>query len=88
MVKVGLNIKNGSKVFKPQKGDVIIFDGKDWYVTTKDDIFSEYQEKVDNKLVEIEANLREMEEYKGEISSQVAEMSEIIKQFIKLQGEN
>ena len=91
MVKVGLNIKNGSKVFKPKAGDVIIFDGKDWYVTTKDDIFREYQEKVDAKLTEVteqlETERKENEEFKANISSQIVEISENVKKFIKLQGE-
>ena len=88
MVKVGLNIKNGSKIFKPKAGDVVIFDGKDWYVTTKEDIFREYEEKVDSKLAQVDEELKEMEEFKQEISSQMVEMSETIKKFIKLQGDN
>ncbi len=88
MVKVGLNIKNGSKVFKPTPGDVIIYDGKDWYVTTKSDIFREYEEKMDEKLAEIGQKLFEIEEYKRQISAQMVEMSDTIKQFVKLQGEN
>lgn len=88
MVKVGLNIKNGSKVFKPTPGDVVIFDGKDWYVTTKSDIFREYEQKMDGKLAEIEEKLLEIEEYKRQISAQMVEMSDTIRQFVKLEGEN
>ena len=88
MVKIGLNVKNGSKIMKPKQGDVIIYDGKDWYVTTKDDIFREYQSKVDDKLKEINEKLSLMEEYKREISSQMTTMSDAIKNFIQLQGEN
>jgi len=87
MVKVGLTIKNGSKVFKPKKGDMIIFDGKDWYVTTKDDIFAEYQEKVNAKLQEVQRELQELRQYKGEVASQIAKMGTLIKDFIKSQGE-
>lgn len=87
MVKVGLTIKNGSKVFKPKKGDVIIFDGKDWYVTTKDDIFAEYQEKVNAGLQEVQRELQELRRYKGEVASQMAEMGTLIRDFIKSQGE-
>ena len=83
MIKVGLNIKNSSKAIKPTKGDIVIFDGKDWYVTTKEDILKEYREK----LAEINQKLQEMEQFKREISAQIKEMSEIIKKFVKLQGE-
>ena len=87
MFKVGLEIKNGSKALKPKKGDVIIFDGKEWYVTTKDDIFREYQEKMDEKLAEIERELVELRQFKREVSEQIIEMSEIVKGFVKLQGD-
>ena len=98
MVKVGLNIKNGSKVFKPKAGDVVIFDGEDWYITTKDDIFREYQEKMDAELAKVEAKLAEVteklrteleknEQFKREVSSQIIEISENVKKFIKLQGD-
>jgi len=87
MVKVGLNIKNGSKVFKPKPGDVIIFDGKDWYITTKDDIFKEYQDKVNAKLREVDIKLQETENFKTEISEQMVELGETIRKFINLQGD-
>ena len=87
MVKVGLNIKNGLKVMKPKEGDVIIFDGKDWYVTTKDAIFKEYQEKVDAKLEQVQEKLVDMENYKKDISQQMKTVSEAIKKFVNLQGD-
>lgn len=87
MLKVGLEIKNGSKIFKPKKGDVVIFDGKEWYVTTKDDIFKEYQDKVDAKLAEVDIKVAEMEQYKKDTSAQIAEMAAVIKQFVELEGD-
>lgn len=87
MLKVGLEIKNGSKIFKPQKGDVVIFDGKEWYVTTKDDIFKEYQNKVDAKLADVEKELKALRQYKAEVASQIAEMAAVIKQFVELEGD-
>ena len=87
MLKVCLEIKNGSKVLKPKSGDVIIFDGKEWYVTTKEDIFAEYQAKVNAKIQEVEAELSELRQFKSEVSSQMIEMSETIKKFINYQGE-
>lgn len=87
MVKVGLNIKNGSKIMKPKAGDVIVFDGKDWYVTTKDDIFKEYQEKVDGKLAQVDKKLQQIEKYKADISKDIQTMSETIRKFVNIQGD-
>ena len=87
MVKIGLDIKNGSKAFKPKKGDVVIFDGKEWYVTTKEDIFAEYERKVDEKLQEVTDSLRKIENYKQEISEQVIAIGEAVRDFMKLQGD-
>lgn len=87
MVKICLEVKNGSKIFKPKKGDVVIYDGKDWYVTTKEDIFKEYQEKVDAKLNQVEQKLIEIRQFKGEISGQMAELGSLVRDFIKSQGE-
>lgn len=87
MVKVGLNIKNGSKIMKSKEGDVIIFDGKDWYVTTKNDIFKEYQEKVDEKLAQVDKKLQQMENYKADISKDIQTMSETIRKFVNIQGD-
>ena len=86
-MKIGLEIKNGSKVFKPKKDDVIIFDGKDWYVTTKNDIFEEYQNKVDAKLQAVQEALESIAEYKAQVSAQMVELSTIIRNFIRTQGE-
>lgn len=87
MLKVGLEIKNGSRIFKPKKGDVIIFDGKEWYVTTKDDIFKEYQEKVNAELALVESKVEEMENFKKETAATVSELAQVIKQFVKLEGD-
>ena len=87
MVKVGLNIKNGSKVFKPKPGDVIIFDGKDWYVTTKDDIFREYQMKMDAMLTQIGEELKSIREFKVDIANQMTKMGEAVRKFIIFEGD-
>lgn len=87
-MKVALNIKNMKKAIRPSADDVIIYDGKDWYITTKETLFKEYQDKVDTKLAEVNAKVVEMEAYKRETSSQIAELAEVIRQFVQLEGDN
>lgn len=86
-MKIALNIKNMKKAIRPANDDVIIFDGKDWYITTKETLFKEYQDKVDAKIAEVNAKIAEMEAYKGEVSSQITEMAEVIKKFVKMEGD-
>lgn len=86
-MKIALNIKNMRKAMRPANDDVIVYDGKEWYITTKETLFKEYQDKVDARLVAADAKIAEMEAYKGKISSQIAELAEIIRQFVKLEGD-
>lgn len=82
-MKIGLEVKNSSKIFKPSKGDVIVFDGQSWYVTTKEDILKEA-----NKTLELaNRKLEEIDAYRAEISSQMAELGEIVRRFVQSQGE-
>jgi len=87
-MKVALNIKNMKKAIRPANDDVIIFDGKDWYITTKETLFKEYQDKVDAKIAEVNAKVAEMEAFKRETSSQIAELAKVIKQFVQMEGDN
>lgn len=87
-MKVALEIKNGNRLLKPRKDDIIIFDGKSWYITSKSDIFAEYETKMNEKIAEIEQTNQETEQFKREISSQMVTMSEIIEKFVKMQGDN
>ena len=83
MVTIGLKIKNVSRAFKPEAGDVIIFDGKDWYITTKADLFKEYDERFASKIKECDEKIREMDRYQGEISEQLLEYGRIVKTFVE-----
>ena len=86
MIKVALNIKNGSKVFKPTEGSLILYDGKDWYVTTKEDLFKEYDEHFADKIAECNQKIEEITVLKQELAAQMVEYSEMIKTIV-LQGE-
>jgi hypothetical protein len=78
-MKVFLDVKNMSKVIKPSTENVMLFDGKQWYVTTKQELFKEY----DEKLVEFDQMIQENKEFKKSVASQLLEMSELIKTLYK-----
>lgn len=82
-MKTVLDIKNVSKVLKPTQDNVVLFDGKEWYVTTKQSLFKEYDEKI--------ARLEQLEEenkiFKKDVATQLIEMSELIKKLYSKKGE-
>lgn len=88
-MKLTLDIKNFKRIIKPTKDDVILFDGKEWYVTTKKDLFEELSRKfdereieVENKLSEIKNVIEEFKQIKVENAKQISTMSKTIKDLI------
>lgn len=77
-MKTVLDIKNMGGVMKPEKNNVIMYDGKEWYVTTKQDLFKEYNKKIE----ELEKMIEENKKFKKDVSAQLVEMSEIIKTLL------
>lgn len=87
-MNVVLNIKNTSKVIKPTKNSVILYDGKDWYVTTKEDLFKEWTDllqKCDNKFADMEV---QNTKFKSEVGKQLKQMTDLIQQLFETKGEN
>ena len=98
-MKVALNIKNLSKLKQPQENDVIIYDGKEWYVTTKEEILkeslklvSESQKTLKELKEENEKFKKELtqlnEEFKTKISKDIIDITEIAKKLLELKGDN
>ena len=87
-MNVVLNVKNTSKVLKPTKNSVMLYDGKDWYITTKEKLFEEWLDllnQCNNKLEELE---QQHTEFKREVSSQLREMTELIHTLFEAKGED
>lgn len=79
MVTVGIKVKNASKAIKPSKGDVIIYDGKDWYVTTKEDLLKDAYKLIEDCKIELE----EAKDFRKEVAAQMKTMSDIIQVLYK-----
>lgn len=86
LMKIALNVKNTSKIVKPSKDNIILYDGCEWYVTTKNDLFCEYQAKIDALILENNQVKQDNERFKQEISSQILKMSEIIRNLYSKTG--
>lgn len=87
-MKVALEVKNLSKLIKPTNNDVIVFDGKEWYVTTKDDILSEANGLLAECRAELEALRAENEEFKRQTSHDIIELTETVRNLLELKGDN
>jgi len=88
-MKLGLEIKNPKKAIKPTKNDVIVFDGKEWYVTTKEDLFKEFderltkkEEEISDKIEECNQKISEMNKLKVNVAKQLLQFGEIITSLV------
>ena len=86
-MQVVLTVKNTHKIIEPIKNNVILYDGKDWYVTTKEKLFEEWTELI-NQCRQDLANLKQENlEFKQDVSQQLLEMTELIHRLLELQGD-
>ena len=86
-MEVAFEVKNMSRAFKPKQDDILIYDGKTWYITTRKELFKEYETHFDEKIAECNEKIREMNETKAEIAQQMLEFGEVIKQVVLKEGE-
>ena len=80
-MEVILDIKNVPKVIKPTVNSVIVFNGKEWYLTTKEDLLAEANNLVAEARAELSKIITENTEFKQKVGAQLYQMSELIKQL-------
>lgn len=86
-MKVVLEVKNTSKLIKPTENDVILYDGSQWFITTKQDLFREFTTIVDNCKAKLEELEQQNAEFKREVGAQLLEMTGLIQQLFEAKGE-
>ncbi len=87
-MKVVLSVRNTSKVTKPIKDSVIIYDGEEWYVTTKEQLFKDFHDLYSKCNEKLETLEKQNLDFKKEISSQIKEMADLVEKLLKLKGDN
>ena len=80
-MEVILDIKNVPKAIHPTVDSIIVFNGKDWYITSKESLLKEAYELVDNARLELENLKKENKEFKSTVAKQLYDMSELIKKL-------
>ena len=86
-MKVALEIRNLSKLKNPIKNDVIIFDGKEWYITTKEEILKEANDLLLECKRELASVKRENKEFKQQTSKDILELTDTVRSLLELKGE-
>ena len=87
-MNVVLNIKNASKVIKPTKNSVILCDGKDWYITTKEQLFEEWTGLLSKCENTLEETKQDNTEFKKEVGRQLKQMTDLIHKLFEAKGED
>ena len=88
-MKIYLDVKNPGKVVKPTRNDLVIYDGKNWYVTTKDDLLAEFNEKLvkkgkelDAKIAECDKKIAEVDKLKADVAKQLLTFGDIVRDLV------
>ncbi len=83
-MEVILDIKNVPKAIKPTKNDVIVFNGKQWYLTDKESLLGEAYALVEAAKQNLERIKEENNAFKAQVAKQLYDMSELIKQLYEV----
>lgn len=86
-MRVALEIRNLSKLKKPTENDVIIFDGKEWYITTKEEILKEANDLLLACKQELANMKKENKEFKQQTSKDILELTNTVRSLLELKGE-
>lgn len=58
-MKIVVDVKNTSKI---KKNDVILYDGKEWYVMTKDELMKELETRAFKVLSDVQQTMMKMQQ--------------------------
>lgn len=86
-MKVCLDVTTNKRLISPTKDSLILYDGQKWYITTKHDVFNEYEAKMEEKLAEISEELENIKKFKAEIATQIADLSDMVGALLSIKGE-
>ena len=86
-MKVALDIRNMSKLVKPSSNDVIVYDGKEWYVTTKEDILKEANDLLSECRTELANEQEANRRFREQVSQDMSELTGMVRSLLSLKGE-
>jgi hypothetical protein len=76
-----------SKLVKPSSNDVIVYDGKEWYVTTKEDILKEANDLLSECRTELANEKEANRRFREQVSQDMSELTGMVRSLLSLKGE-
>ena len=83
-MEVILDIKNIPKAMNPTHNDVVVFNGKTWYLTTKQDLLEDAYKLLAEATEELEKLKIENQNFKEQVNEQLGFMSEAIRKLYEV----
>lgn len=83
-MKLILDVKTNRKMINPSVNDLILYNGTEWYITTKQDLFKEYDQHFADKLAELETKKRECDQKMAELDNYKVQLAEQMNEYISL----
>jgi len=59
-MKIVIDVKNGSKTQNFGKNDLIVYDGKQWYVTTVEDLYSHLEKRYNDMIAKMDQKINDI----------------------------
>lgn len=85
--EVKRNKENGKSSLNIKKGDVLLYNGSEWYVTTQEELFMEYNKKINNAITEYDRKFKalekEYEQFLTEYTEQNTKLINLIEGLVK-----
>ncbi len=83
-MEVILDVKGVSKIMNPTQDSVIAFDGKQWYLTSKESLLEDSYKLIEEARQELEKIKAENQEFRQKVAKQLFDMSELIKKLYEV----
>ena len=88
-MKIVLDIKSSSKTQGLNKGDVVMYDGKEWYITSKEELCASLEKKYNEVISKFEKKIYELEKkYSDFLLSYNEQNAKLLPIIEKLLGED
>lgn len=87
-MKLVLDVSTNKKAIYPSENNVVLYDGKKWYITTKQSLMEEYDQHFEQKLKECDKKMEQMTQLEKELAQQMLDLKNVVEAFATLKENN